>query len=317
MTMKTVILDAATLGGDTNLSPIQVIGETCIYKSTDVKDVASRIEDADIVLVNKIKLNKSNLENAKNLKLICVFATGYDNIDTDYCKTNNIAVCNVPGYSTDSVAQLTVSMALSLATHLFEYNNFVKTGGYTASGVANSLTPVWHEICGLEWGIVGAGAIGSRVADIANAFGCNVKVFRQKPDAKYQNVDIDTLCESCDVISIHLPLTDQTRGIINKQRIEKMKKTAIVINVARGAIADENALADAVVNKKIAGLGVDVYSKEPFSNTHPFWHIKDFENVLLTPHMAWGSYEARNRCAYIVAQNIKAFLNGETKNRIV
>lgn len=315
--MKISLLDCSTLGEDIDLSPIRALGETAEFGTTAPELVAERIADADVVVINKIKLNETNLSEAKNLKLICVAATGYDNIDTEYCRSRGIAVCNVPGYSTDSVAQLTVAMALSLATHLPEYQRFVNSGEYSASGVANRLVPIYHDLAAMKWGVVGGGGIGGKVAQIARAIGCEVSVFRRKREGEFPLEDIDTLCSTCDVISIHLPLTDETRGMISRERIASMKKNAIVINVARGAVTDEQALADAIVEGRIGALGVDVYSKEPFGEDHPFNALRGRDNVCLTPHMAWGSAESRARCVRVMAENMAVYFSGGSKNRIV
>lgn len=315
--MKIAVLDKSTLGADINLSPIYALGEVTEFETTSPELVAERIADTEVVIINKIKLNESNLKNAEKLKVICIAATGYDNIDTDYCKIAGIAVCNVPGYSTDSVAQVTLSMALSLITHLKEYERFVNSGEYTKTGIANRLTPVYHELSTLTWGVVGGGGIGMKVAEIADAFGCKVMICRRKQEGRFPVVDIDTLCKESDIISLHIPLSDETRNLINADRIAEMKKNAIVINTARGAVADEKALANAVKEGKIGGLGVDVYSVEPFDKNHPYNEILGFDNVCLTPHMAWGSYEARNRCVKIIAENIESFFKNENKNRIV
>ncbi len=315
--LKIVILDKDTLGTDIDLSPIRALGETEEYASTPPALIAQRIADADAVVINKIKLNAGNLGSADNLKIICVAATGYDNIDTEYCKANGIAVCNVPGYSTDSVAQLTLSMVLSLATHLTEYREFVHSGKYTDSGIANRLTPVYHELSSMTWGVVGGGGIGTKVAQIARAIGCQVMVCRRKNEGEFPLADIDTLCRSCDIISIHLPLSDSTRGIISRERIASMKPNAIVVNTARGAVTDEQALADAVREGRIGALGVDVYSVEPFGREHPFYSIMDMDNVCLTPHMAWGSFEARTRCVGEIAENMRCFFDSGVRNRIV
>lgn len=315
--MKIAVLDKSTLGADIDLSPIYALGEVTEFETTSPELVAERIADTEVVIINKIKLNESNLKNAEKLKVICIAATGYDNIDTDYCKIAGIAVCNVPGYSTDSVAQVTLSMALSLITHLKEYERFVNSGEYTKTGIANRLTPVYHELSSLTWGVVGGGGIGMKVAEIADAFGCKVMICRRKQEGRFPVVDIDTLCKESDIISLHIPLSDETRNLINADRIAEMKKNAIVINTARGAVADEKALANAVKEGKIGGLGVDVYSVEPFDKNHPYNEILGFDNVCLTPHMAWGSYEARNRCVKIIAENIESFFKNENKNRIV
>lgn len=315
--MKITVLDKSTLGEDIDLSPIYALGEVKEYETTAPDEVADRIKVADVVIINKIKLNEMNLKDAESLKLICIAATGYDNIDIAYCRNAGIAVCNVPGYSTDSVAQVTLAMALSLVTHLKEYEHCVTSGEYTKSGIANKLTPVYHELSSLTWGVVGGGGIGMKVAEIAEAFGCKVMICRRKQEGRFPLADIDTLCRNCDIISLHIPLSDETRNLINADRIASMKKNAIVINTARGAVTDEKALADAIKTGKIGGLGVDVYSVEPFGAEHPFNEILGYDNVCLTPHMAWGSYEARNRCVGKIAENIESFFKGEEKNRIV
>ena len=314
--MKLVILDAATLGDDMDLSIFDEFGEKEVYMSTAPHEVEERIKHANAVIVNKIKMNESNLKNAERLKLICITATGYDNIDVEYCRKNNIAVCNVVRYSTQSVAQVTVSMALSLMTHLPEYTEFVESGKYAESGVSNRLTPVYHEICGKTWGIVGYGNIGAQVGCVAKALGCRVIVNKRTPIDGEECVDIDTLCRESDIISIHAPLTNQTRGLISREKINLMKKSAIVINVARGAVVDEMALCDAVKEGRIGGLGCDVYSVEPFQKDSPYASVAHLRNVCLTPHMAWGAYEARVRCLNEIKLNIKAFLNGKLRNRV-
>lgn len=314
--MKIVILDSGTLGADIDLSPIRACGEVIEYKSTAPAEVADKLADADVAVLNKVKLNKDNLSDAKDLKLICVAATGYDNIDIDYCRTHSIAVCNVPGYSTDSVAQLSVSMVLSLVTHLNEYRSFVHSGEYSRSSSANRLEPVYHEIAGQTWGVVGGGGIGSKVAEIATALGCRVLLCRRQPETRYEAADIDRICRECDIISLHVPLNDGTRGIISRERIASMKDGVVIVNTARGAVCDEAAIADGVLSGKIGALGCDVYSTEPFGEDHPFQAILDRPNVCLTPHMAWGSYEARNRCVRRMAENIKEFFVGNVHNRI-
>ncbi len=313
--MKISILDASTLGADATLQPFYEVGEVSLYQTTAPEEIKGRITESDVVCVNKIRLGKEQLEGTA-VRLICVAATGFDNIDIRYCASVGIAVCNVPGYSTDSVAQLTVAMALSLVNHLPEYRAYVHDGRYSASGVANALSPVWHELKGQTWGIVGGGNIGGKVAHIAKAFGCHVIVCRQKKDPEFETVDIDTLCERADIISLHVPLNDATRQMINADRIAKMKTGAIIINVARGAVADEAALCEAIESGKLAGLGVDVYSTEPLTADHPLMRLKNYDNVILTPHTAWGSLEARNRVIREMAANITAFYDGKQRNRV-
>ncbi len=314
--MKIVILDSGTLGADIDLEPIRALGDVIEYKQTLPEEIAQRLTDADVAVLNKCKLNHENLADAKNLKLICVAATGYDNIDLPFCRERGIALCNVPGYSTDSVAQLSVSMALSLVTHLDEFRAFVHSGEYSRSGSANRLEPVYREIAGQTWGVVGGGGIGSKVAEIAKALGCRVLLCRRKPEDRYEAADIDRICRECDIISLHVPLTDETRGMISRERIDSMKDGVVIVNTARGAVCNEQAIADAVISGKIGALGCDVYSKEPFGEDHPFSAILDRPNVCLTPHMAWGSYEARQRCVRRMAENITEFYKGNNHNRI-
>lgn len=314
--MKITVLDSATLGEDLDLSPLSEVMETEIYKNTAPSEVEERIAESDVVIINKIKLNQTNLSGAKKLKLICIAATGFDNIDIEYCKQNNIAVCNVVGYSSQSVAQVTVATALSLACHLNEHTEMVRSGRYTASGVANSLTPVYHEIAGKTWGIVGYGNIGKQVGRVADAIGCRVIYNKRTPDGNDNCVSLETLCKESDIISIHTPLSPSTRGIISREMITLMKNDAIVVNAARGAVTDEGALALAIKEGRIGALGSDVYSVEPFGEDHPFYEIKELPNVCLTPHMAWGAYESRVRCLNEIILNIKAFLGGEIRCRL-
>lgn len=314
--MRVTVLDAATLGEDISLSIFEEIGDLTVYDTTTQEELAERIKDSDILIVNKIKLNSSNLPHAKKIRLICVTATGYDNIDIEYCRENNIAVCNVVGYSTDSVAQITLTMALNLYSNMGVFNNFVKSGEYSESGIANKLTPVYREIRGKIWGIVGKGNIGSQVMRCAEALGCKILVFKKTAEEGVECVDIDTICKESDIISVHLPLNEETKNIIDKRRIDMMKRDVVFINVARGAVTDETAIAEAVKNGKIGAFGADVYSVEPFGKDHPFYEIKDLPNVCLTPHMAWGAYEARCRCANEILFNIRAFLKGEKRNRV-
>ena len=315
--MKTVILDRLTLGDDLSISAASQFGEVIVYNSTSPDEVSKHIADADIVYVNKVKLNASNLGEAHNLKLICEAATGYDNIDVEYCRNHGIAVCNVPGYSMYSVAQVTVSMVLYLVNHLSEYTAFTRDGTYTNGGCANILKPLYHELYGKTWGIVGYGGIGSKVGDAARALGCNVVAYKRKPVDDVECTDIDTLIEKSDIISIHIPLSDETRNLINEQRIGKMKKSVVVVNTARGLVTDEKALCSALKEGRIGALGTDVYSVEPFGKESPFFEIKDYPNVCFTPHMAWGTVEARERCFDEMLKNTQAFLKGERRNRIV
>lgn len=314
--MKIVFLDAATIGDDLTYESFEELGEVIVYPTTDEKEFEDHVQDADVVVINKLKLNATNLPKAPKLKLICLAATGYDNVDLDYCRTAGIGVCNVVGYSTQSVAQLTLSMALSLYTHLGEYTDFVRSGEYTKNGIANRLTPVYHEISGRTWGIVGYGNIGKQVARVAAALGCRVLVYKRTPVEGVECVDFNTICQKSDILSLHVPLCAQTRNLLDEAHIAMLKRDAIVINVARGAVTDEAALTNAILEERIGGLGVDVYSKEPFDAEHPFNKIKHLTNVLLTPHMAWGGYETRVRLLGEIKENIISFYAGKSRCRV-
>lgn len=314
--MHITFLDAETLGNDLSTEAFRAFGEVTVYPNTAPHEVAAHAEGAEVLVLNKVRINESTLFDTSTLRLICITATGFDNVDLDFCRGRGIAVCNVVGYSTQCVAQVTVAMALSLITHLPAYTACVAGGEYTASGVANRLTPTYHEIAGKTWGIVGFGNIGRQVGAVAKALGCRVLVNKRTPVDGWDCVDFDTVCRQSDILSIHTPLDDTTRGLLDERHIAMLKTDAIVINVARGAVTDERALANAILEGRIGGLGVDVYSVEPMSKEHPFQAIKERENVCLTPHMAWGAYETRMRLLDEVAENIRAYLCGERRNRV-
>lgn len=314
--LKISVLDSMSMGEDTPLNRLSEIGEVTIYNTTADDERLEHIGDSDIIVLNKIKITEDLIKDSKNLKLICVFATGFDNIDVKAAKRYGVAVCNVPGYSTDSVALYTVATVLSLVTKLREYNDYVRYGEYSKSGIANKLTPVYHEIKDKTWGIIGCGNIGSAVAKVAMAFGARVIVNKRKATDEFNCVDIETLCRESDIITVHCPLNEQTRSLIDKNKISIMKNDVTIVNAARGAVLNEADVADAIINGQIGALGCDVYSTEPFSEAHPYYKIKDFSNVLLTPHAAWGAYEARVRCLEIICDNIKAFLNEKQQNRV-
>lgn len=305
-----VILDAATLGSDISLAPLEALTDLTVHQLTAPEEIPARIAQADIVILNKLRLNGTNLSGSP-VKLICVTATGYDNIDIDFCRAQGIAVCNVRGYSTDSVAQLTVAMVLELTMKLSARHRYVQSGAYTASGVANQLTPAFHELAGKTWGILGAGNIGNKVAAIAEAFGCKVLRCRRSGGCT-----LDQLLTESHILTVHTPLTDETRGLLSRERIAQMKPGAILVNVARGAVADEQALADALRSGHLGGLGIDVYSTEPFPESHPFYPLRSHPNICLTPHMAWAALEARQRCIDQIGENIRSFLQGQTRSRV-
>lgn len=314
--LKIVILDSASIGSDIDFSVFEACGEVEVYENTTPEQFPARAAEANVIVQNKYKLNEASLIHAPNLKLVCEAATGFDNIDLEYCRNHGIAVTNVPGYSTDCVAQLTFAMALQLIMHLPEYTEYVADGSYTASGIANRLTPQFHELRGKTWGIVGLGNIGRKVAEIAKVFGCNVIACKRTPVDDIHCTDINTLCRNSDIISLHTPLNDSTRGIIGEKQLSIMKNNAILINVARGAVVNEAAVTEAILNCKLGAFGCDVYSVEPFPVDHPYKRIAGLPNVCMTPHIAWGAYETRIRLIGEMIENIAAFMDGKIRNRV-
>lgn len=313
--MKIHVLDAATLGEDLDLSPLQAAGEVTLWQTTPPELVGERLSGADVVVVNKIKIHKGNLpEGAACPRLICLCATGYDNINLEACRERGVGVANVVGYSSDSVAQVTVGLVLSLLCHLPQYLTSTADGSYTHGGVANRLVPPYREIVGMTWGVVGAGKIGRRVAEVAKALGCRVLTCRAHPDG--ESVDLATVLRESDIITLHTPLTDKTRGMIGAAEVAAMRRGVILVNMARGAVTDEAALAEGVLSGQIGGLGADVFSVEPFPEDHPFYTVKNHPSVALTPHMSWGAVESRERCLAEVVKNIVAFAAGEKRNRV-
>ena len=315
---KIVVLDAGTLGDDLSLLPLEAEGEVTVYRTSPPDTVRERITGADAVILNKVKIGEAQLPDTGAPEgspgIICVAATGFDNIDLEACRRHGVAVANVRGYSSESVMQVTVGLVLSLMTHLPAYCRATADGSYTRGGNANMLSPSYREIAGLTWGVVGAGKIGSRVADVARALGCRVLTNRRHPDGV--SVDLETLLRESDIVTIHTPLTPETRGLIGERELSMMKDGAILVNMARGAVTDEAAVAAAVESGKLGALGCDVYSTEPFPETHPYYPIRNRENVLLTPHMSWGAYEARARCLEEMIRNMRAFFAGEERNRV-
>lgn len=309
--MRIVILDKMTLGDDISLEAITSLGECVIYDNIDDNDIPKALCDADVCVTNKKLLGAHNLEKCEKLKLICLTATGYNNVDTEYCKKRNIKVRNVPGYCTESVCQHTFALLLSLMEALGYYDNFVKDGSYTKSNLANHLGVPFGEIAGKTWGIIGMGGIGRAVAKVATAFGAHVvyaPVSGKSRKEDYDEVDLDTLFKVSDIISVHSPLNEKTENLINKEKLALMKKSAVIINVGRGAIVNSRDLVEAVDTGRIKGAGIDVYPTEPPAFDDPFMNIKHPERFVLTPHIAWASVEARERCVNIVGENIKAFI---------
>lgn len=318
--MNIVILERNTVGTDVDVSCFDSLGNVTSYPITLPDEVTERVKDADIVIANKSPLNEKTLAGAPNVKMIAEFATGYDNIDIAYCKERGIKVSNVSGYSTPAVVQHTFALAFYVLEHLAYYDKYVKSGEYGAQKSFSNYDIPFTELEGKTWGIIGMGNIGKGVAKAAEAFGCNVIYYStsgKNSDAGYKQVDLDELLEKSDFISCHCPLNDKTRYIIDKSAFEKMKNTAILINVARGAVVNNSDLYDALVEEKIAGAGLDVIDGEPILPDNPLNKFQDSNRLIITPHMGWASTESRNRCVQEAFLNVKAFLEGEERNIIV
>lgn len=318
--MKIAVLEKASLGNDLDISFFDDFGDVAYYDSTAINEIAQRVADADVIIANKAPLNESTIGGAVNLKLICESATGYNNVDLAYCKARGIRVTNAVGYSTPIVAQHTFAMALYLMEKLPVYDTYVKNGDYEKCPIFTCFEPYFTELEGKTWGIIGLGNIGRRVAEIAKAFGCRVIYYSasgKNNTADFEKADFDTLLAESDILSLHCPLTERTEKIINAQAFDKMKQSAILINVARGPVVDEQALYDALVNDKIAAAGLDVLVNEPIAADNPLGKIKDSTKLMITPHMAWASREARARCAREVYENIKSFAAGKERNVVV
>ncbi|MCR4944142.1 MAG: D-2-hydroxyacid dehydrogenase [Clostridium sp.] len=315
---KIVILDGKTLG-NVDYKKLEEFGQIDYYDTTKAEDVEERIKDASIILTNKVVLNEDNLKDAEKLELICETATGFNNIDIEYAKKRNIAVTNVAGYSTPTVAQHTFATALHLYNKISYYDNYVKSGEYSKSDIFTNLDMPFNDLEGKTWGVIGLGNIGKKVAKIADAFGCKVVYYstsgrNNNPD--YERVDLETLLKDCDVISIHAPLNEATKGLFNYENLCKMKKSAILINMGRGPIVVDKDLAKAIDEEKIAGAALDVFEVEPMKADNPLLVVEKKERLVLTPHIAWASVEARNRLFNDLIENIRAFYRGEEKNRV-
>lgn len=317
--MKIVILERNSVGTDVSVDSLKDFGDVTIYRNTLLPEVAERVKDADIIIANKAPLNESTLKDAPNVKLICEFATGFDNVDIPYCKSRGIGVCNVRNYCSEMVAQHSFAMALALSEKLMHYDQYVKSGEYGAQDRFSNFDIPFYELAGKTWGVIGMGNIGQTVAKIAKAFGCRVIFYSVTGKSKvteYEQVDFDTILKESDFLSLHCPLSDITRNLIDKAALSKMKKTAILINVARGPVVNNTDLYEALEAGTIAGAGLDVLEKEPISAENPLGQIKDSDKLIITPHLAWASVEARTRCVSMTYDNIKAYLNGETLSRV-
>lgn len=308
--MKIVFLDAKTLGEDIDLSAYDALGEVVKYGFTSPEEVAERVKDADVLIVNKVEINEQSIGNAENLKLVCVTATGTNILDKDYLEKRGIAWRNVAGYSTESVTQHTFALLFYLLGKIRYYDEYVKDEKYVNDTIFTHFGEHFNELNGKTWGIIGLGAIGRRVADIAKAFGAHVIYYSASgsaPQEGYEQVDFDTLLTTSDIVSVHAPLNEYTKDLMDKEVFAKMKKTAIFLNLGRGPIVVEQDLCDALESGTIAAAGLDVLCKEPMSASNPLLKIKDSKKLIITPHIAWASVEARNRLMQIIVGQIKDF----------
>ena len=309
--MKLVFLDTKTIGEDIDLSAYDALGEVVKYGFSTLEEIPERVKDADVLIVNKIAINEQTIGNAKNLKLVCVTATGTNNLDKEYLKKRGIAWRNVAGYSTESVTQHTFALLFYLLEKIRYYDDYVKDEKYINDTVFTHFAEHFNEVNGKTWGIIGLGTIGRRVADIAKAFGARVIYYSASGSPAqegYEQVDFETLLTTSDIVSVHAPLNEYTKDLMNREAFAKMKKTAIFLNLGRGPIVVEQDLYEALETGEIAAAGLDVLCEEPMSETNPLAKIKDSKKLIITPHIAWASVEARNRLMQIIVEQIREFL---------
>ena len=309
--MKLVFLDTKTIGEDIDLSAYDALGEVVKYGFSTLEEIPKRVKDADVLIVNKIAINEQTIGNAKNLKLLCVTATGTNNLDKEYLKKRGIAWRNVAGYSTESVTQHTFALLFYLLEKIRYYDDYVKDEKYINDTVFTHFAEHFNEVNGKTWGIIGLGTIGRRVADIAKAFGARVIYYSASGSPAqegYEQVDFETLLTTSDIVSVHAPLNEYTKDLMDREAFAKMKKTAIFLNLGRGPIVVEQDLYEALETGEIAAAGLDVLCEEPMSETNPLAKIKDSKKLIITPHIAWASVEARNRLMQIIVEQIREFL---------
>ncbi len=308
--MKIIFLDAKSIGEDIDLSGYERLGEVVKYDFSTPAEINGRVRDADVIVLNKAPINEETIGEAEKLKLVCVTATGTNNLDKEYLDRRGIAWRNVAGYSTESVAQHTFAMLFYLLEHLPYYDKYVKSEKYVEDRMFTHFDKKFSEICKMTWGVVGMGAIGRRVAEVAKLFGCKVIYFSttgKNNQQEYTRVAFEELLAQSDIVSVHAPLTAETENLMDKEAFSKMKKSAIFLNLGRGPIVDEAALADALEMGEIRAAGLDVLCAEPMSSANPLKRIKDSDRLLITPHIAWASLEARTRLMGTILRQIREF----------
>ena len=307
MSMKIVFLDSSTLG-DVPFTPISDLGDLILYRVSSRDDALQRVKEADVLIINKITVDKELIDAAPNLKLICVAATGVNNVDLEYAASKGIPVRNAVGYSTESVVQSTFMTMLALVGKLRHYDDFVKSGKYALGDIFTDMSSMFFELSGKQLGVIGMGNIGTRVAQVATAFGMKVVYFSTSGtshEKAYPSVSLETLMKESDVISVHAPYNERTAGLVGERELSLMKPEAYILNMGRGGIIDEKALADAIDTGRIAGAGLDVFTSEPLPLSNPLMKVKKRERLILTPHIAWASLEARKRLVACIAENIR------------
>lgn len=307
---KIVVLDAAGFGYGIDFYKFEKYGEVTIYETSTIEEAAERVRDAAIIITTKVPMNETTLTHATKLEMVCELATGIDNLDTEYLASRNIPYRNVVGYGTESVAQHTIALTLNLLEQLPFYMDYVKNGEYSKSESITNCEKPFHELSDMTWGIIGLGNIGRKVAQIAQAFGCHIIYYStsgKNHSSDYEQVDWNTLLTTSDIITVHAPLNEQTRDLIKPEDFARMKKNCLLVNVARGPIVDENALANALTSHQIAGAGLDVLPVEPLPTSSPLYPLLADHNLIVTPHMAWGSLEARDKMVQIMCRQLDEY----------
>ncbi len=314
--MKIAALEIMNVGSDIDLSEFEQLGDFVSYPITSPEEIGIRAAGAEVLIINKLPIKEETIGSLDALKLVCVTATGYDNVDVAYCNSRGIKVCNAVGYSTASVVQHTFAALFYVYEKLRYYDDYVKEGRYCDSPIFTHFEELFNELEGKTYGIVGLGNIGRKVAGVAEAFGCKIIYYSTSgshDDPGYKRVSWDEFLESSDIISIHAPLNDRTRGLFNAEAFDKMKDSAYLINMGRGPIVNEEALVDAIKNGRIAGAALDVIDGEPMKKDSPLRELAGSDKLFVSPHIAWATVEARKRLMHEVYLNIKAYIDGEDR----
>lgn len=305
--MKIVLLDAVTFG-DTDLNGFKELGEVTIFQKTSPGEVDARIANADVIVTNKVVIAADNMDKASKMRLICVAATGMNNVDLAAAKERGIEVKNVVGYSTNSVVQHTFAMLFYLIEHLKYYDGVVKDGFWSKSQVFTDISYPFFEVSGKKWGVIGLGTIGKKVADIATAFGADISYYStsgKNLDKDYKSVTLEELLKESDIITIHAPLNDATQNLLNYEKLLTCKDGAVILNLGRGGIINEEDVAK-IIDEKDLFFGLDVLSREPIDKHHPLLNVKNRNKLLITPHIAWTSKEARKHLIASTIENIRS-----------